>query len=285
MSVAIVTDSTAYLGEDVEGAEEVRVVPLQVVMGNRTGTDGVDVTSAEVVEALLARQSVTTSRPSPGQFSQVYQELLDGGADHVVSIHISSRLSGTWESAVLASQDFGHGVVRVVDSRSTGGALGFAVRAALLKARSGADAAKVQEAAVHAVDTTRTYFYVDKLEYLRRGGRIGMASAMVGTSLAVKPILQVIDGQIAPLEKVRTSSKALARLAQLAVDASVGHRVDLAVHHMAAAERAEALGEQLRAEIPTLRRLNVTEISTVVGAHMGPGAVGIAVLRLDPSDD
>src|SRR5882757_5610945 len=236
--VAVVTDSTAYLPPGVAEEYDVSVVPLRVTIDSRTGTDGIDVSSAEVTRALRDRTPVATSRPTPAEFAARYQQLLDEGASNVVSVHLSAALSGTWESAVLATQDFPHGAVRVVDSRSTAMGLGFAVLAAAGAAASGGSAAEVQGAASATVDRTRTYFYVDTLEYLRRGGRIGAAAALFATTLSVKPLLQLVEGQIVALEKVRTSTKALARLVELTVRAAGRHDVDLAVHHVAAAERA-----------------------------------------------
>ncbi|HEY3629760.1 MAG TPA: DegV family protein [Jatrophihabitantaceae bacterium] len=277
--VAVVTDSTAYLPPGVADEYGVRVVPLRVSIGSRTGTDGIEVSSAEVTRALRDRVAVTTSRPSPAEFAAVYREALDAGATHVVSVHLSAALSGTWESAVLAAQDFDYGVVRVVDSRSTAMALGFAVLAAAGAARDGASAAGVQDAAVSTVDSTRTYFYVDTLEYLRRGGRIGTAAAWLATSLSVKPLLHVLDGQIVPLEKVRTSTKAIARLVQLTVDAAGTSPADIAVHHLAAPERAAEVAARLRAEVPSLGELHTSEVGAVIGAHIGPGVLGTVVVR------
>ena len=196
-----------------------------------------------------------------------------------MSVHLAAALSGTWESAVLASQDFGHGVVRVVDSRSTAMGLGFAVRAAAEAARSGASAAEVQGAATEVVDRTRTLFYVDTLEYLRRGGRIGSAASLLATSLSVKPLLQMVEGQIVGLEKVRTSSKAIARLVALTREGAGSAAVDVAVHHLAAATRAEQVAEQLRAGLPGLHDLYVAELGPVLGAHLGPGVIGTVVVR------
>jgi DegV family protein with EDD domain len=204
---------------------------------------------------------------------------LDDGASHVVSVHLSAALSGTWESAVLAAQDFPHGVVRVVDSRSTAMGLGFAVLAAARCAADGGSAAQVQGAATASVDATRTFFYVDTLEYLRRGGRIGAGQALLATTLSMKPLLQLAEGQIVALEKVRTASKALARLVELTVRAGGRDSVDLAVHHVAAAERAATVAEQLRAQLPRLGELVVAELGPVVGAHLGPGVVGTVITR------
>jgi DegV family protein with EDD domain len=279
MSVAVVTDSTACLPAPLVADNSISVVPLRVTLGSRTARDGVDVTSSDVARALRARVPVSTSRPAPAEFAGCYQALLDDGASHVVSVHLSAALSGTWESAVLAAQDFPHGVVRVVDSRSTAMGLGFAVLAAARCAADGGSAAQVQGAATASVDATRTFFYVDTLEYLRRGGRIGAGQALLATTLSMKPLLQLAEGQIVALEKVRTASKALARLVELTVRAGGRDSVDLAVHHVAAAERAATVAEQLRAQLPRLGELVVAELGPVVGAHLGPGVVGTVITR------
>ena len=274
--VAIVTDSTACLPT---ATDDVCVVPLRVHLGSRTAVDGVDVTPAEVVAALRSKVAVSTSRPSPAEFATVYRSLLDDGADHVVSIHLAAALSGTWESAVLASQDFGYGAVRVVDSRGTAAGLGYAVAAAAQAAASGASAAEVQQAATTVVDRTRTLFYVDTLEYLRRGGRIGTAAALFATSLSVKPLLHVVEGQIVALEKVRTPTRALARLVALTANAAGGGPVDVTVHHLMAEARAQTVATQLRAAIPTIGELRVSELGPVLGAHLGPGTIGTILVR------
>ncbi len=277
--VAVVTDSTAYLPDGVAAALAVRVVPLQVSIGARTGTDGVDVTAVEVAQALRDKVPVTTSRPAPAEFAAAFQDCLDSGATRVVSIHLAAALSGTWESAALAAQDFEHGVVRVVDSRSAAMALGFAVMAAAERAAGGASAAEVQGAATRTVDRTRTLFYVDTVEYLRRGGRIGTAAAMLATSLAVKPLLQMVEGRIVPLEKVRTATKAIARLVDLTAAAAGDGPVDVAVHHLEAQPRADQVARALRASIGRLGELYIAELGPVIGAHLGPGAIGTVVVR------
>jgi len=279
MPVSVVTDSTACLPAAAVGELEISVVPLRVTLGSRTVVDGLGVTSTDVARALRAKVPVSTSRPTPAEFAARYQKLLDAGASHVVSVHLSSALSGTWESAVLAAQDFPHGIVRVVDSRSTAMGLGFPALAAARRAAEGGSAAEVQGAASATVDHTRTYFYVDTLEYLRRGGRIGTAAALFATTLSVKPLLQLVEGQIVGLEKVRTSSKALARLVELTVRAAGRDHVDVAVHHVAAAERAGMIETQLRDQLPRLGELYLGELGPVVGAHLGPGVVGTVIVR------
>ncbi|WP_375490094.1 DegV family protein [uncultured Jatrophihabitans sp.] len=277
--VAVVTDSTACLPDELVERHGITVVPLRVTIGSRTAIDGVDVSATDVARALRAGTSVSTSRPTPAQFAAQYRYLLETGAERIVSVHLSASLSGTWESAVLAAQDFGHGVVRVVDSRATAMALGYAVLDAAERAADGASAAGVQGAATGTVDATRTLFYVDTLEHLRRGGRIGSAAALFATTLSVKPLLHLVEGQIVPLEKVRTSSRALARLLELTVQAAGSHKVDLAVHHVDATERAHGLAIQLRAAVPGLRTCRVSELGPVVGAHLGPGALGTVIVR------
>jgi DegV family protein with EDD domain len=279
MPVSVVTDSTACLSAETVEKFGISVIPLRVTLGNRTAVDGVNVTSADVSRALRAKVSVSTSRPTPAEFATRYKELLEAGASHVVSVHLSSALSGTWESAVLAAQDFPHGVVRVVDSRSTAMGLGFPVLAAARMAADGASAAQVQGAATATVDATRTYFYVDTFEDLRRGGRIGTAAALFGTTLSVKPLLQLVEGQIVALEKVRTSAKALSRLVELTVRAAGRDEIDLAVHHVSAAERAATVTDQLREQLPRLKETYLAELGPVVGAHLGPGVVGTVIVR------
>src|SRR4051812_21438864 len=281
--IAVVTDSTAYLPEALAAQAGLTVVPLTVVIDGQAGLEGVDVSPADVAKALEARHSrVTTSRPAPAAFVRAYQELFDAGATGVVSVHLSAQLSGTYEAAALAAGDF-DGRVAVVDSRSTGMGLGFPALAAARAAAAGSDLSGVRAAALAAVDRTTTLFYVDTLEYLRRGGRIGAASALLGTALSVKPILRVTDGVIVVCDKVRTASRALDRLVDLAVEAAGDGEVDLAIHHLTAPERADALHASLTARLAgRIRRVHLSEVGAAVGAHAGPGLASVVVHRLAP---
>jgi len=277
--VAVVTDSTAYLPEGMAASYGVGVVPLHVVLGTRTGDEGREVSPGEVAAALAERRvQVSTSRPTPAEFAAAYRAT---AAPRVVSVHLSAELSGTHEAATLAAAEVaGDGIeVRVVDSRTIAMGLGFAVLAAARAARDGGGLEAVATAASRAAADTDTLFYVDTLEHLRRGGRIGAAAALLGTALAVKPLLHVAGGQIAPLEKVRTASKALARLEALAAERSGTGQVDLAVHHLAAADKAAALAERLAARLQHLGAMHVSEVGAVVGAHVGPGLLGVVVSR------
>ena len=277
--VAVVTDSTAYLPEKVAERLSVSVVPLQVVLGGRSGAEGSEVSPAEVAAALAAWVPVSTSRPSPSDFAAVYREALDGGATAVVSLHLSRELSGTWDSARLAAAEVDPDRVRVVDSRSAAMGLGFAVLAAAEAAAEGGSVEDVYAAAVDTAERTTTLFYVDTLEHLRRGGRIGAAQALLGTALSMKPILHVQEGRIVPLEKVRTASKGIARLEALAAAAAGDRPVDVAVQHLAAAERAGVLADRLRSRLPSIGQFYTTEVGAVVGAHVGPGVLGVVVVR------
>jgi DegV family protein with EDD domain len=279
-AVAIVTDSTAYLPEDAIVAHGVTVVPLQVAIGGDLREEGRGRTAADTARGIRDWRPVTTSRPSPERFQRAYKEAAEAGASEVASIHLSGEMSGTVESARLAAADASI-PVKVVDSRSIGMALGFAVMTAAETAADGAGLDEVVDAAMRRVRATRSLFYVDTLEHLRRGGRIGAAASLLGSALMIKPLLLITDGRIAPLEKVRTASRALARLEELAVDLAGNRDVDMAVQHLAAATRAAALAAHLRERVPHLHDLHVGEVGPVVGAHVGPGTVGVVVSRRD----
>lgn len=275
--VAVVTDSTAYLPEGVAEKHDITVVPLHVVLGAFCGLEGVEVLPADVAQALGERRiKVTTSRPAPDQFVEAYRAC---GASQVVSVHLSSTLSGTYDAAVVAAgQVAADGIeVRVVDSRSLAMGLGFRVIAAA-EAASGGASLDCVEAAARKADATQV-FYVDTLEHLRRGGRMTATSALVGTALGVKPLLILRDGSIELLDKVRTFSKAMGRLRELVREAAGEDVVDVAVHHLAAPARAAVLADELRSELPGLQTLYVSEVGAVVGAHVGPGMLGVVVWR------
>jgi DegV family protein with EDD domain len=275
----VVTDSTAYLPEGVAEDMGIGVVALEVRIGDRVGREGIDIGAAELSAALADRHvDVQTSRPAPGEFVACYRAALDAGADEVVSVHLSRELSGTWDTARLAAEEVGPGRVHVVDSRSTGMGLGFAVLAAAEAARAGATGAEAAAAAEAVAARCRLFFSVETLDRLRRGGRIGAAAALVGTALAVKPLLHVAQGRIVPLEKVRTTARAAQRLVELAVKAAGDGPVDLAVHHLAAAARAEEVAARLRERLPQVARLLVSEVGAVIGAHVGPGLLGVVVV-------
>jgi DegV family protein with EDD domain len=284
MPVALVTDSTATLSVDTAAAHDITVIPLQVVIGatsyDESGGDD-SVTPQMLADALKEWTPVSTSRPNPDAILETYEKLASEGAQSIVSVHISAELSGTFESVQLAARR-SPVPVTLVDSRQVGMGTGYAVLAAADAIADGADAATAAQAARTRAASTTSLFYVDTLEYLRRGGRVGAAAALLGSALAVKPILRVEDGRIVPFEKVRTSAKALSRLEELAVEAAGDSEVDVAVAHLASPDRAEQLTEHLSRRLEKGlgdRAVSLGEIGAVLGAHVGPGMVAVAVSR------
>jgi DegV family protein with EDD domain len=279
--VSVVTDSTSYLPAALVAEHGIEVVPLQVVIGGRAHDEGGETSSRSVTEALRSWTPVTTSRPGPAAFAAAYDRAAAAGAAGVVSVHLSSQMSGTVDSAQLAAKEAPLRV-EVVDSRSLGMGLGFAVLAAARAAAAGGTLDDVAQVARERAESSAAVFYVDTLEYLRRGGRIGPAAALLGSAFAVKPLLHLVDGHIEPLEKVRTSAKAIARLEELAVERAGHGPVDAAVHHLANPDRAAALAERLRDRLPGLGDLLVSEVGAVVGAHVGPGMLAVVVAPSGP---
>lgn len=286
MPVVVVTDSTAYLPE-IAAAANVTVVPLHVVMGGESGREGIEIDPASVAKALGTppdrgrRITVSTSQPTPGEFAAVYRDLFAAGATGIVSVHLASGLSGTYAGALAAAAE-AEGPVDVVDSGSTGMGLGFPALAAAAAAAKGEDLTGVREAALRAIENTSTFFYVDTLEHLRRGGRITAVSALLGTALAVKPLLEVVKGQITLRDKVRTAGRALDRLAAIALEAAGSDGpVELAVHHLAAPARASMLADTLCEKLgDRVKACYTSEVGAVVAAHVGPGLAGVVVHRM-----
>lgn len=278
--VAVITDSTAYLPAGWAREWDIDVVPVQVVVAGRPYDETDDDQALQVAEALRDWKPVTTSRPSPARFLEAYLRAVERGAEGIVVATLSSAMSATFESAQLAAKEISL-PVRVVDTRSIAMGEGFAVIAGARAARDGAALEQVARVVADRAAASHVYFYVDTLEYLRRGGRVGSTRAAVGQALQVKPLLEVRDGRVERLEQVRTAGRALARLTELAVDAAAGHlSVDVAVQHLGAPERAEALAADLRSAIPSARVV-VGTVGGVVGAHVGPGMVSVVIAPAD----
>ncbi len=265
------------------------IVPLQVVIDGVSRPESVGahdpttsvVTPGEVARALRAGRVVTTSRPAPDAFVQVYRQLAEAGFDAVVSAHLSRAVSGTIDAAAVAAPD-APVPVTVVDAGTVAMATGFAVLAGARAARTGASADRVAETVERSAAASTTYFCVADLEHLRRGGRIGAAAALVGSALAVKPLLTVENGTIRPYERVRTRARAHARLAELALaalaEAAATHSaVDLAVHHLDDLAAAERLRDALRERPLPPGELVMAELSAVLGVHVGPGTLGVVI--------
>ena len=275
MTIAVVTDSTSYLPSGWAEADRISVVPVQVVVAGQA-YDETDVDDASFVTTALSEwKPVSTSRPSPERFLQACEARIAAGATGIVMVTLSADLSATHESAVIAAREL-NVPVSVIDSRSIAMGLGFAAVAGARAANAGADLDEVTSVVTKRATGASVLFYVDTLEYLRRGGRLSTARAAVGQALAVKPILELVDGHVAELDKVRTAGKALSRLVELAVQRAGAADVQLAVQHLGAPDRARDVAETLRQRLPGAE-LVVCPVGGVVGAHVGPGMVAVVV--------
>ena len=279
---AVVTDSTSYLPPDLIERNEIAVVPLYVVFGGDRTVPEVEITDypAFFEELRTAEKLPTTSQPSVGDFTAVYEPLLAAGRE-VISVHISGGLSGTPEAARQAKETLtrdgkGGELIEVVDSTTAAGGLGFMVLAAAKAARDGATA---KEAADHVAEARRElklWFAIDTLEFLKRGGRIGAASAWIGSTLRVKPILTV-ENEMTPVERVRTSSRAFERLVEYAQSCAESGTEAWSAQHINAPDQCAALVERC-SEIYGSEPTIVSEIGPVLSAHTGPGLLGTGAL-------
>jgi DegV family protein with EDD domain len=270
--VAIVTDSTADLPPQLAATRSATVVPLTLHLDGESLLDGIDITAAEFYRRLPATTThPSTSQPSPGRFAETYKALL---ADHdaIVSIHISEKLSGTYAAARQGAEMTDPNRVHVVDSELVSMSLGLLTLVASAMAASGSDANAIVDKVVSMRQLVQTYFSVATLEFLRRGGRIGRASALLGSVLQVKPVLCIRDGLVTPLERVRTFDRALNRIVELTREVDRGSGVCIIVGHGDAQADAERVGRELE---PIAETLIVQPLGPVVGAHAGPGVVGV----------
>lgn len=278
--IVVVTDSTASLPPEVAEERGIVVVPLQVVIGATVYDEGPGGATPEMVaEALHEFRPVSTSRPAPAVLGEVYARAAADGADAVLSVHLSAEMSGTYESALLAARDSSVPVT-VVDSREVGVATGYAALAAADVIDAGGSVEEAAEAARRRAERATSLFYVDTLEYLRRGGRIGATAALLGGALSVKPLLRIDDGRVVSLERVRTTSRALTRLEDLVVEAAGDAAVDVCVSHLANPDRAGDLAGRLGARLAANlegRQVWCGELGAVLGAHVGPGMVAACV--------
>lgn len=273
MAVRIVTDSTCDLPADLAARHGIVVVPLTVSFGDESFLDGVELRPDAFYERLTAADVLPkTSQPSVERFRRVYDEL---AGEEIVSIHISSRLSGTLNSATLAAEQVGNERVRLVDSRTASMGLGAVALEAAIAAEAGATPDEVAAVAERVRDRVQVIATMDTLEYLRRGGRIGRASSMLGSLLSIKPIVHVEDGEVAPLERVRTRSKAVDRLFTLTTAEPSARRVFVGCGGNDA--EASAFLERLRPAMPGTE-FHLGQVGPVIGVHAGPNVLGVAIV-------
>jgi DegV family protein with EDD domain len=279
--VAILTDSTAYLPESSLQAEGIHTLPLNVIWGEEVFEDGVSITPDAFYDRLkTAKQMPTTSQVSVGRMSEKFKELLGQGLD-VLGIFISSGISGTMQSALQAREELDEqdqARVAVFDSQQTTMSMGFQVLTAARAANQGASLEECLKVAEQARERTGVIFVVDTLEFLHRGGRIGGAQRFLGTALNMKPILQMNKGKIEAVGRVRTKGKALDRLVELVVERCAGKgTVQIAAPNAQASAEARQVVEKISQKLDVTESM-ITELSPVVGTHVGPGTVALAFM-------
>jgi|SRR5689334_420368 len=277
--VSVVADTTGYLPQELARANQIELVSLYVNFGGERTVREADIADYDAFyeELRHADPLPTTSQPAVGDFLAVYEPLLDQGHD-IVSVHISGGLSGTCEAArqaveALERDGRASGRIRVFDSATGAGGTGLAALAAARAAARGEDLDGVERAARECREALKIWFAIDTLEYLRRGGRIGMASAWIGSTLKIKPILSV-ESEMVPIERVRTSGKAFERMVEFARSRHADGADAWVVQHIQAHEQAERLAEICR-EIFGNEPVWVGEVGPVLGVHTGPGLLGV----------
>ncbi len=278
MAARIVTDSTADIPRDQAGAAGITVVPLTVFFGDEAYLDGVDLDNAGFYQKLSTSKTLPrTSQPSPAAFQQAYTRLIDEGADAILSIHLSAKLSGTYQSACTARDTLPDTVkkipIEIIDSQSISVGMSRAILLAAREAREGVGLAEIKAHVLDRLARTRILAVLDTLEYIKRGGRIGGARAFLGNMLSFKPIISLKNGEVIALEQPRTRSKAYARVAQLAQEMGK-------VEHVSLAESDDEVGQQLAQVIKTVYagELPVYRLGAVLGTHAGPGTAAVAVV-------
>jgi DegV family protein with EDD domain len=274
--IGIVTDSSSDLSSEVCAAHHIELVPLTIRFGEEELVDRRDIDTSDFWVRLKASTILPeTAAPSPGAFLDAYKRLAAAGAEGALAICLSSGLSGTYQSAVLAAEQYSDIPVKVIDSTVVSAALGLQVLAAADGSAAQMPLEKLTEAALANTGKSNVFAALDTLEYLRRGGRIGAASALLAGILDVKPLISLADGAVAPAGRVRTRSKALAAITDHLL--TLGDRVSrVSLMHGGGSDLA-GLAAAVRTALPNLEPL-VTEIGPVVGTHTGPGLVGVAYL-------
>lgn len=275
-TIGIVTDSTAYLTELETKELRVKVVPLVINFGGESYPEGSRYSNEEFFR-MVAESPVlpTTSQPSAGAFMETFKELLNAGVEDIVGIFISSGLSGTYASAKTAVELLGSQRIHLFDSGFTVSAQRFMVEEAAVMAKNGSSVVEILARLKQIKENTNMYFVVQTLDNLRKGGRIGGAASLIGTLLQVKPILYLNEGKIELFDKVRTKSKAWARVCELldrALGTGIPYRVSII--HLCSRPEAEELARELRDKYPG-QRIDVDEAGQVIGTHVGQGTLGL----------
>jgi DegV family protein with EDD domain len=276
--VAVVTDSTAYIPADLIEQHNISVAPQVLIWGEKIYQDGVDITPTEFYERLKKTTVMpSTSQVTPHSFDVIFKDLTEKGFD-ILALLISEKLSGTIASAVQAREDYPETKIEIVDSYATAMALGFQVLQVARAAQQGATLDECKSLAEKARGHTGVVFAVDTLEFLHRGGRIGGGTRFLGTALNFKPILELKDGKVEGIERVRTRKKSLLRLLELTEERIAGRQpIRLATLHANAPDEARRLLESASGRFDIIENV-FSEVSPVVGTHAGPGTIGVAFM-------
>lgn len=279
--IHIITDSGCDLPREILETLQIHVVPLTVQFGDEIYRDGVDISVEEFYRKLEAESQIpSTCQPSPADFVRVYEEVAQPG-DTIISVHLSGKMSGTYQSAVLASSMLDPNInVKVVDSKCASLGIGIVAVAAAGAVQAGKNVDEILAEMQHIIENLQVYFVVDTLEYLQKNGRIGMASAFVGTLLSIKPILTVEDGMVAPFEKIRGKTKALNRIRELLEEFKKRHpdrKLMAAISNANAYDDAERLARYLEEQLPLDRDIIIGSIGPTIGVHTGAGTVALFI--------
>ncbi|GAC1358694.1 MAG: DegV family protein [Ktedonobacteraceae bacterium] len=279
MTVRIVTDSTADIAPEVAENLGITVVPLTVFFEDEEYLDNIDLDNASFYKKLQESKVLPrTSQPAPARFQAAYTKLMEEGADGILSVHLSSKLSGTYQSARTARDTLPEDVrkvpIEVIDSETISAGMFLALQKAVVEARAGQSLAEIKAQVEDQFARTRIFAALDTLEYVHRGGRIGGARAFLGNMLSVKPIISLKDGAVVAVEQPRTRSKAYARMVQLALETGP-------IEQLAIAESNVEVGSQLAETIKAAYKGEVGryKLGAVLGTHTGPGTVGIIIVN------
>jgi DegV family protein with EDD domain len=279
--VIVVTDSTTYIPEELKNKFPLETVPLVVIWGAEQYLDGVDITPNQFYTRLQSAETMpSTSQTTPNTFKLMYEKLLTDGFD-IISMHISSKLSGTMDSAIQAKAILKSDRIEIIDSETTGMALGFQALTVARAAANGATLKDCVKLAHKAKEQTGILFAVQTLEFLHRGGRIGGAAAFLGTMLNLKPILELREGRIEAAGKVRTMNKAIDKTVEMMKEKINGNTpIRIAVQHANSYEEAQKLLDKIIRSLPenSISESLIAEVSPVIGTHLGPGAIGISFM-------
>lgn len=277
MKTAIVTDSTAYIPKEIREQFNIHMIPLTVVLGNEIYEEEVDLFADQFYEEVKTKDLPTTSQPPIGKFVELFENL-SKNYDEVISIHLSSGISGTYQGAVSAGSMVDGIKVHAFDSEVSCMVQGFYVLEAAKLAQAGNSAAEILSVLHELKKTSHAYFMVDDLAHLQRGGRLSSAQALIGSLLQVKPLLHFTDKVIVPFEKIRTRKKAMKRIVELLSEATNGEKYQAVIIHANREQEAVEWKQELEQQMPNIE-FTISYFGAVIGTHLGEGSMGLGWMK------